>query len=90
VFEDLLVKIAQALKESGLPYMITGGQAVLLYGTPRMTKDIDITLGVDVDDMEKVVEVVERPGFEIIPESFEAFVKKTSVLPGWKLWVDRS
>jgi hypothetical protein len=25
--------------------MIIGGQAVLLYGEPRLTKDIDITLG---------------------------------------------
>jgi hypothetical protein len=81
VFEDLLVKIAQALKESGLPYMIIGGQAVLLYGTPRMTKDIGITLGVDVDDLDKTVETVRRAGLEIIPESFEVFVKETSVLP---------
>jgi len=25
--------------------MVIGGQAVLLYGEPRLTKDIDITLG---------------------------------------------
>ncbi len=81
MFEDLLVRIAQALKKGGLPYMIIGGQAVLLYGTPRMTKDIDITLGVDVDDLEKTVQIVRRVGLEIIPESFEAFVKQTYVLP---------
>lgn len=81
MFERLLAKIAQALKESGLPYMIIGGQAVLLYGTPRMTKDIDITLGVDVDDLGKTIEIVRRVGLEIIPESFEAFVKQTFVLP---------
>ncbi len=81
MFEDLLAKIARALKESGLPYMIIGGQAVLLYGTPRMTKDIDITLGVGVGDLEKTVEIVGRVGLEIIPESFEAFVKQTFVLP---------
>ncbi|MFZ0928041.1 MAG: nucleotidyl transferase AbiEii/AbiGii toxin family protein [Syntrophobacteraceae bacterium] len=81
MFEDLLVSIAQALKKNGLPYMIIGGQAVLLYGTPRMTKDIDITLGVDVENLDKTVEIVRRVGLEIIPESFEAFVKETFVLP---------
>lgn len=28
--------------------MIIGGQAVMVYGEPRLTKDIDITLGVDI------------------------------------------
>jgi hypothetical protein len=61
--------------------MIIGGQAVLLYGTPRMTKDIDITLGVDVGQLEITVEVTRRVGLEIIPESFEAFARNTCVLP---------
>jgi len=81
MFEELLVKLARNLTESDLPYMIIGGQAVLLYGTPRMTKDIDITLGVDVDRLDKTAEVIRRVGLQIIPESFEAFVKKTFVLP---------
>ncbi|GAH87084.1 unnamed protein product, partial [marine sediment metagenome] len=29
--------------------MIIGGQAVLLYGEPRLTRDIDVTLGDDID-----------------------------------------
>ena len=81
MFEDLLVRIAQALKEGGLPYMIIGGQAVLLYGSPRMTKDIDITLGADIDELGKTVEISRRIGLDIIPDAFEAFVKETLVLP---------
>jgi len=81
MFEDLIVRIALTLKESGLPYMIIGGQAVLLYGTPRMTKDIDVTLGVDIDDLTTAVEAVRRIGLAIIPEAFEAFVRDTRVLP---------
>jgi hypothetical protein len=81
MFEDLIVRIARALKDGSLPYMIIGGQAVLLYGTPRLTKDIDITLGVSVDALAKTVEIIRRAGLEIIPESFEDFVAKTFVLP---------
>jgi len=29
--------------------MVIGGQAVLLYGEPRLTRDIDITLGIGVE-----------------------------------------
>jgi hypothetical protein len=41
MFERLLRKIASQLRKRDLPYMIIGGQAVLLYGTPRLTNDID-------------------------------------------------
>ncbi|MBW1778901.1 MAG: nucleotidyl transferase AbiEii/AbiGii toxin family protein, partial [Deltaproteobacteria bacterium] len=77
----LLIRVARVLSGADLPYMIIGGQAVLLYGTPRLTRDIDVTLGVGVDEMERVLKAVERIGLEIIPEDFEAFVKKTFVLP---------
>jgi len=40
VFETLLGRIAAALKKTGIGYMVIGGQAVLLYGEPRLTKDI--------------------------------------------------
>jgi len=81
MFEELIARISAVLDQNLLPYMIIGGQAVLLYGTPRMTKDIDITLGVSVDQLEIVVKAVGELGLEIIPEDFESFVQKTFVLP---------
>ena len=45
MFEDLIAKIALSLEEASLPYMIIGGQAVLLYGEPRLTRDIESPLG---------------------------------------------
>jgi hypothetical protein len=32
--------VARELKEASIPYMVIGGQAVLLYGEPRLTRDI--------------------------------------------------
>jgi hypothetical protein len=46
MFEKLLSKIGRCLDKHSLPYMIIGGQAVLLYREPRLTRDIDITLEV--------------------------------------------
>ena len=42
MFDKLLSKIGECLSNHDLPYMIIGGQAVLLYGEPRLTRDIDI------------------------------------------------
>ena len=81
MFDHLMSRIAAELKRAEIPYMIIGGQAVLLHGLPRMTKDIDITLGVDTQDLDKVAKSVAASGLEIIPEHFEAFVERTFVLP---------
>ncbi|RJR40973.1 MAG: hypothetical protein C4576_18965 [Desulfobacteraceae bacterium] len=81
MFEALISRIAEALDRAGLPYMIIGGQAVLFHGMVRMTKDIDITLGVDSDRLDTVVRAIESIGLEIIPEDHKAFVEKTYVLP---------
>ena len=81
MFEALIAKIAEELGRAGLSYMIIGGQAVLLYGTPRMTKDIDITLGVDIGSLGAVVQAVKSIGAEIIPDDFESFAERTYVLP---------
>jgi hypothetical protein len=61
--------------------MIIGGQAVLLYGTPRLTNDIDVTLGVDISAIDGVVEIISRIGLRILPEDFRSFIEKTFVLP---------
>jgi len=81
MFEQLISRIAAELRRAGIPYMIIGGQAVLLHGLPRMTKDIDITLGVDTQALDKVVTSIAATGLEIIPDHFRSFVEKTFVLP---------
>ena len=40
--EDLLVKISSILDKLQIPYAITGGMAVSVWGRPRYTHDIDI------------------------------------------------
>lgn len=37
----LIKRIAKVLDKEKIPYMIIGGQAVLIYGELRLTKDID-------------------------------------------------
>ena len=42
--EELLKQVAKILKRLGIPYIITGGIAVVVWGRPRFTADIDIVI----------------------------------------------
>jgi len=81
VVERLLKKVALQLKKASIPYMIIGGQAVLLYGEPRLTRDIDVTLGIGVNGLEKVRKVIEALGLKILVKNGEEFVERNMVLP---------
>jgi predicted nucleotidyltransferase len=81
VFERLLKKIAIQLKRGVIPYMVIGGQAVLLYGEPRLTRDIDITLGVGKEELGKVKKILRTMGLKILVKNDKDFVAKTMVLP---------
>ena len=58
-----------------------GGQAVLLYGEPRLTKDIDITLGVGVEEHKKLLEFVEQLKLKTLTDDPKKFVEEYMVLP---------
>jgi predicted nucleotidyltransferase len=81
MFEEILSKIGAILKRHNIPYMIIGGQAVLLYGEPRLTRDIDITLGVDTGYVDELLTVVRELSLKPIPENIKLFVQQTMVLP---------
>ncbi len=61
--------------------MVIGGQAVLLYGEPRLTKDIDITLGVGIDHLAQMKKIIHGLNLHYLTQDVEAFVKETMVLP---------
>ena len=80
MFERLLEKIALALDKAAVPYMVIGGQAVLLHGEPRLTKDIDITLGAGLDRLEEVRSLTAEIGLIPLVDPKD-FTLKTMVLP---------
>lgn len=81
MFERLLKKIAIQLKKGAIPYMVIGGQAVLLYGEPRLTRDIDITLGMGVNGLDKIKKIIKAIGLKILVEKEKEFVEQNMVLP---------
>lgn len=72
--------MALVLEEARIPYMVIGGQAVLLYGEPRLTKDIDVTLGVGLERLAEMLVLVERMQLRPLVNP-ETFTRQTMVLP---------
>jgi predicted nucleotidyltransferase len=80
-FAGLLAAITRELEARGLPFLVIGGQAVLLHGRPRLTEDIDLTLGVDPSALPRVLAACATLGLSPLPTDVEPFVAETYVLP---------
>lgn len=52
-----------------------------MYGELRITKDIDITLGVDIDSLQTVLKAADAAGLSSRAIDVEEFVKRTNVVP---------
>ncbi len=69
-FEPLQARLAKALDDAGIPYMVIGGLAVVVQGKLRLTKDVDLTLDLSPFDYEKLLPVLKNAG--IVPRVTDA------------------
>jgi len=81
MFEQLIARLGRALDEQKVSYAIIGGQAVLLHGEPRFTRDIDISLGVDSGAVDQVLKAAADCGLKPLVDSPKTFVERTYILP---------
>jgi len=81
MFEAIISELGCTLAIHSIPYMVIGGQAVLLYGEPRLTRDIDVTLGVDTDRFDDLVLIAQELSLKILPDDAKKFAQETMVLP---------
>lgn len=80
-FADLIARLAVELEAKRIPFMLIGGQAVLLHGEPRLTQDVDVTMGVGPDRIPDLLGVCEALGLLPFPDDPAAFAWETFVLP---------
>lgn len=80
-FAGLLARLTHALGAHDLPFMLIGGQAVLLHGKPRLTHDVDVTLAAPPSRLSSVLAACAEAGIEPLPSDVDAFVRDTFVLP---------
>lgn len=80
-FGPLLALLARALRAHDVPFKLIGGQAVLLHGEPRLTLDVDGTLGVSPESLGTLLAACEAMGVDPLPQPVDDFVRETYVLP---------
>jgi hypothetical protein len=78
---DLLTALAGALASLGVPWYVFGAQAALIWGRPRLTADVDVTVRIEPGGLEPLIEALEAAGFRLRPEADANFVRQTRVLP---------
>lgn len=76
---DLIAAAAPVLSGWGRWY-IFGAQAVMAYGVPRLSADVDVTLALMPDTPERFAADMESAGFRLRVEDPD-FVRRTRVMP---------
>ena len=65
---DVLNVFLEPLNDLGIPYVITGAVAAIIYGEPRMTHDLDLVLHLQGKDIDRLIQQFPLTEFYIPPE----------------------
>jgi len=79
-FVALLADLKAVFEELGVGWYVFGAQAALLYGSARLTADVDVTVALAERRTEEFVETLRARGFSLRVAD-PAFVSATRVLP---------
>lgn len=78
-------KVLSALHEilagAGVRWYLFGAQAVIVWGRPRLTADVDVTLALDPTEVDRVLAPLSGAGFSPRPANPRDFVLRTRILP---------
>jgi predicted nucleotidyltransferase len=75
-FKDFL----KLLNEHQVKYLLIGGLAVAVHGYPRATGDMDIWIANDVNNAERITEVVRKFGFNLPQVQPDLFLKTDKII----------
>lgn len=76
---DLLGALSGVLGRWGRWYVF-GAQAVIAYGVPRLSADVDVTLQIEPDDPERFASEMKTAGFDLLVDDGD-FIRRTRVMP---------
>lgn len=57
---DILKQICSQLDDHEIPYMLTGSFAANFYAVPRMTRDIDIVIEIQMKEADKIYQLFQK------------------------------
>jgi len=77
--EEVLVTTVKYLNREEIDYVFIGGIAVMVYGNPRTTVDLELVIEVDEEELEDFAEYLSEQGFFADSEDIKrAFRERTS------------
>ncbi len=80
-------KLITALDQSDIPYVIVGGFAAILKGSPRTTSDIDVIISSDLKSgiklsskqyIDLIIEVFQKGGFDVMKDQLRMILSEGS------------
>ena len=74
---DVVRGISEKLEELSIPFMLTGSMAMNYYATPRMTRDIDIVLELERDNVSNLVARLEPDYYVSSERARRAVIDRT-------------
>ena len=77
---EILRSLAAAMNERGLRWYLFGAQAAIIWGSPRLSADVDVTAQIGPAAMDEYTAAMLDHGFELIAADSD-FVARTRVLP---------
>lgn len=78
---ELLADLAGALAPFNLPWYVFGAQAALIWGRPRLTTDVDVTIRADPAQVDAMLAALAARAFAIRIDVTPDFVRQARVLP---------
>ncbi len=76
--EQILNLVCEFLNKKNKDYVIVGGFAVLFYGTPRTTMDIDYVIQLEDEDIPVLIKFLQENGFHADEYDMRAALKERS------------
>jgi len=78
--DDALVTLSSWLTQHAIGHMVIGGFAVTVWGEPRFTRDLDVTISVPPDKFAQTVDLISSR-FTSLSQDPLKFATETRVLP---------
>jgi hypothetical protein len=77
---EVLSALAAAMQERRLRWYLFGAQAAILWGSPRLSADVDVTADIQPEALDAYITAMRTHGFDLVFTDAD-FVERTRVLP---------
>ncbi|MFL5319207.1 MAG: nucleotidyl transferase AbiEii/AbiGii toxin family protein [Myxococcaceae bacterium] len=79
--DEVLASLARAFKKQKRHWYVFGAQAVVAWGVPRATADVDVTAAFDESDLAPLLKTLGAAGFAIRDQALLSEFRRSRVVP---------